>query len=457
MGWSEWPAELGFGGGLLGVLLLATWLLHSVFDSRRRLAAWHEKTRLEVALAARDAALGHFQSEIHHLRSRLEVSEQRREAAETALATCRETLHQERGQAAEKLRLLSEARAELTAEFQHLAARVMQQHAETFSQQNKSQLDTLLGPLRAHLGAFETGLAAAHRQSAIERATLGEQIRQLLQQGERMTSETLNLTRALKGRAQTQGAWGEMILASILERSGLVKDQHYVLQETVADDDGNRLRPDAVVRLPGAPALVIDAKVSLVAFEAHINAETDAARAAHLHSHRHSIRAHIAGLAGKTYHAAVGSPVDFVIMFIPIEGALAAALADDPHLVGFALDQGVTIATPTTLMLALRTVANVWQVDNRNQNAAVIATAAGRLYDKFVGFVDDMHELGRRLGQAQAGYAMAMSKLSDGRGNLMARAEQLRRRGAKTTRALPAELLDEEEVALLTAEQDALG
>jgi DNA recombination protein RmuC len=333
----------------------------------------------------------------------------------------------------------------------------MQQHGQNFSEQNAAQLGALLGPLREHLGAFEADLQLARKETAVERATLGEQIRQLMQQGERMTHETADLTRALKGRSQTQGAWGEMILASILERSGLLKDQHYVLQESVVDEEGRRLRPDAVVRLPGAPHLVIDSKVSLVAFELLVNAETEGARVTHRQNHVRSIRAHIAGLAGKDYHAAIGSPVDFVIMFIPIEGALAAALTEDPNLAGDAMEQGVTLATPTTLMLALRTVANVWQIENRNHNAAFIAAAAGRLYDKFVAFVDDMQELGRRLGQAQAGYAQAMSKLCDGRGNLLARAEQLRRRGAKTTKTLPADLLDEDAVDLLAAEVDALG
>ncbi len=433
--------------------------LSQTLDDVRARLKFYEDARLEISLAARDTALGHFQTEMQQLRNRLIASEAQRENAEesrlkleTSLATMRETLAQERSQADEKLRLLGQARDQLSREFQVLAAGVMEQHSATFQRQSTTQLEGLLTPLRAKLGEFESHLQSAQKETAVERATLGEQIRQLLLQGNRMTAETTNLTQALKGRVQMQGAWGEMILSSVFERSGLQRDQHYVLQNSVADDEGRRLRPDATVKLPGAPLLVVDAKVSLMAFEAHVNADTDALRAAHLEDHLRSIRLHIATLAGKDYHAAVGSPVDYVIMFVPIEGALAAALTADPDLIGFAMDRGVTLATPTTLMLALRTVANVWRVELRHENAAFIAAEAGRLYDKFVGFVEDMEELGRRLGQAQAGYTSAMGKLSEGRGNLMARAEQLKRRGAKTAKSLPPGRLDEEEVALLAVE-----
>jgi DNA recombination protein RmuC len=317
-------------------------------------------------------------------------------------------------------------------------------------------MQALLAPLRENLGAFEAGLRAAQQASAVERATLGEQIRQLLQQGDRMTAETTNLTRALKGQVQTQGAWGEMILSSVLERSGLLKDQHYVLQASIADDEGKRFRPDATVKLPGAPMLVIDAKVSLVAFEAHINAETENDRIESLDAHVRSLHTHIGALASKDYHASVGSLLDYVILFIPIEGALAAALSADADLVGFAMDRGVALATPATLMIVLRTIANVWRVEHRNENAAFLAAEAGRLYDKFVAFVEDMEELGRRLGQAHTAYSAAMAKLSEGRGNLMARAEQLKRRGAKTAKSLPQDRLDEAEVSLLASEEASI-
>jgi len=429
------------------------------FENVRSRLKQFEDAKLEERLAARNTALAHAESIAEQLTDRLagtehdlRTAEAARQTLATAQATLRETLTQERTQAEEKLRLLTEAKAQMSREFQHLAAAVTEQHGETFKRQNKEQIDALLSPLREKLGEFQTGLQTAHKESAAERATLGEQIRQVLQQGDRMTAETTNLTRALKGKSQTQGAWGKMILVSILERSGLIKDLHYFVQESVENDEGRRLRPDAKVKLPGAPHLVIDAKVSLVAFEAHVNAETEEDRATQLDNHLRSLRTHIATLASKDYHAATGSEVDYVIMFVPIEGALSAALSHDPELTGHAIESGVTIATPTTLMIALRTVANVWRIDNRNKNAELIAAEAGRLYDKFVGFVDDMKGLGARLTQAQSTYDTAMHKLSNGQGNLMARAEHLKRRGAKTAKSLPFSALTTDEVALLAAE-----
>ena len=429
-------------------------------EIRGRLARF-EEARLEELLAAREMELANARTTATELRDQLTSTTQRYEAAEaarqalgTAHARLNETLAQERTQAEEKLRMLTEARDQMTREFQRLAAGVMEQHGETFKKQNKEQIDALLGPLREKLVEFQTGLQAAQKETAVERATLGEQIRQLLAQGDRMTTETTNLTRALKGKSQTQGAWGEMVLVSILERSGLLKDQHYFLQESVESDEGRRLRPDAKVKLPGAPNLVIDAKVSLVAFEAHVNAETEDDRLSHLDNHLRSLRTHIMGLASKDYHAVAGSDVDYVIMFVPIEGALSVALSHDPELTGDAIEKGITIATPTTLMIALRTIANVWRVDTRNKNAEAIAADAGRLYDKFVGFTEDMKSLGNRLKQAQSTYDAAMNKLTIGSGNLTARVEHLKRRGGKTAKSLLLSNLSNDEVALLVAEEN---
>jgi DNA recombination protein RmuC len=257
-----------------------------------------------------------------------------------------------------------------------------------------------------------------------------------------MTTETSSLTRALRGEAQTQGAWGEMILASILEKSGLREGEEYVVQQSQATDDGQKVRPDVVVNMPAGQRIVIDSKLSLVAFDAYVNAWTDVDRKNAIDRHMTSIRSHIRTLARKEYHAAVGSQMDYVIMFVPIEGALAVALREDPNLTAFAVENSVAIATPTTLMIALRTVANVWQVERRNRNAEAIADRGGRLYDKFVGFVEEMTGLGNRLNQARISYDAAMGKLSTGGGSLLRQVEQLKSLGAKTSKSLPSNLLD---------------
>lgn len=395
------------------------------------------RTRLEAAVAANgDAA------------RRIETAQGQKAEVEANLASLSEALQQERRQSEEKLNLLRQARDDMTKEFKVLAAAVMREHGETFSKQNREQIDIILAPLREKLTEFQVGLTTAHSESLKERATLGEQIKQLSAASAIMTSETSNLTRALKGKAQTQGAWGEMILATILEKSGLRQGEEYFTQASHTIENGQRLRPDVIVTLPGGQRIVIDAKVSLTAFEAHVNAENDEDRAAHLQRHLTSMRAHIRTLGDKGYQVHTDGGVDYVIMFVPIEGALAVALQEAPDMTSEAIAQNVSIATPTTLMIALRTAASVWQAERRNKNAEAIATRAGQLYDKLVGFIDDMRGLGKRLEQAQSSYVDAMGKLTTGSGNLLRQADILKNLGAKTSKALPSHLLDAVEPAI---------
>jgi DNA recombination protein RmuC len=424
------------------------------------------KGLVESQLATSNEGLARVEAALEETKARLIGAEKSREEIRAQLegeganlreqlAKLQETLDQERKQAGEKLALLTDAKDRMTQEFKVLADEVMKGHAETFTKQNKEQIDTILVPLREKLGEFQQGLQAAHTESAKERATLGEQIRQLTESSAKMTTETGNLTRALKGETRTRGAWGEMILESILERSALREGEEYILQENLATDDGKRRRPDVIVNLPGGQRIIVDSKLSLIAFEEFVNAEDEIARSGALTRHLDSMRAHIKGLAGKEYHVAAGSHVDYVIMFVPIEGALAAALQGDPGLTNFAVENSVAIATPTTLMIALRTVANVWQVERRNRNAEAIADRAGRLYDKMVGFVQDMLELGSRLTQARAEYDKAMGKLSTGNGNVIRQVEQLKDLGAKTAKSLPAHLFDDDPVEALPSLMDA--
>jgi DNA recombination protein RmuC len=409
-----------------------------------------EMASLQKLVAEKTALLEERTSMAEALRQDLDEATAARDAAaressdwRSRQAKLQETLDQVTKQSDEKLALLAEARERMTKEFRILADEVMKRHGDSFTKQNKEQMDGILTPLRDRLTEFQQGLQMAQTESARERATLKEQIRALTESSAKMTQETHNLTRALKGKAQAQGAWGEMVLSTILEHSGLREGEEYVTQESHSNESGQRLRPDVVVNLPNAQRIVIDSKVSLTAFEAFVNAETDAERPARLKAHLGSMRTHIRSLAGKDYQAASGSRLDYVIMFVPIEGALAVALQADPALTGFAAECNVAIATPTTLMIALRTVANVWQVERRNRNAELIADRAGKLYDKFVGFLDDMGDMGVRLAKARESYDCAMGKLSTGRGSLVKQVEYLRELGAKTSKAMPQNLLDE--------------
>ncbi len=380
------------------------------------------------------------------LRRELAAQQERLAGTLADLSRTQETLEQERRQNAERVAELQRLREETKAQFQQLAATILAQQSETFTKQNKEQVETLLGPLREQITAFEKGLTEARVETAKERGTLAEQIKSLMATNDTMRSETRGLADALRGQSQTQGAWGEMILATILERSGLREGEEYTMQETASDADGRRLRADVVVNLPGGEGrrIVVDAKVSLTAFDQYVNGADDGEREAARRAHLASLRGHVSTLGSKAYHDAIGEGLDYVIMFVPIEGALALALQSDPALTGFAAENNVAIATPTTLMMALRTVANVWKVERRNRSAEEIARVAGRMYDKLEGFVQDFQKIGAQLDTTRHTYDNALGKLSQGRGNLLRQAEQLKELGARANKSLPPALLGEE-------------
>jgi DNA recombination protein RmuC len=406
-------------------------------ESKATLAEALAQTRqhLENTERARDA-----------LSTKLENTGNRLADVRTENAALQEKLEQERKQANAQVALLQGTTDQMTNQFKVLADDIMKQHGESFKRQNQEQLDRILMPLRDKLTEFQQGLLNAHNESIKDRAKLTHEIHTLTETSAKMTSETQSLTRALKGKSQTQGAWGEMVLKTVLDQSGLREGQEYLLQKSCPTEDGFRLRPDVIVTLPGGQQqVVIDAKVSLSAFTAYVNAETDAEREVQLLAHVSSMRNHIKELSQKEYQQAVASELTFVIMFVPIEGALAAALQKDPDLTGFATKNKIAIATPTTLIVALKTIGNLWQVDRRNRKAYEIADRAGRLYDKFVGFLSDMQSVGDRLTQAQTSYADAMGKLVKGRGNLAWQIEELKEMGASTGKSIPAALLDYQE------------
>lgn len=341
--------------------------------------------------------------------------------------------------AAEKIEILSKVRADMEAKFGELAREALKIQGEAFSKTNIEKLTATLTPLKEHVGHFERELKAVHQATVDDRAALKAEIRNLTQRSEAISKEATALTRALKSDQQKQGAWGEMILANILERSGLREGEEYETQAHRTGTDGERLRPDVVVRIPGGKSLVVDSKVSLVAYTDAVNAETEEAAAAARRRHVASIKSHINGLSGKAYQNAEELTVDYVILFVPIEGALSEALREDGALTEYALERHITIATPTTLMMALRTVSHVWAVERRNRNAEEIAKRAGLLYDKVVGFVSSMEGVGSRLRQAQDSYDIAIGQLSQGSGNLLRQTEMLKTLGAKTTKSIGVE------------------
>ena len=372
-------------------------------------------------------------------------------------------IEQEQQAQQEKLALLDEARDALGSRFQNLANQILEEKSRRFSEQNREQLGILLNPLSEKLGGFSQLVQNTYEKEAKERLTLEHELKRLQQLNSRLHEDAAALTRALTGsRNKTQGNWGEMILESVLEHSGLQKGREYTVQaaSVQTQDDGSkrRLQPDVLVNLPDGKQIVIDSKVSLTDYVRYTQAQNDDEARAHLAAHVQSVRRHIAQLAEKKYSDIDGlKTLDFVFMFIPVEPAYLLALQQDESLFQECFDKRIMPAGPSTLLATLRTVANIWRNEQQNRNALAIAEEGGRLYDKFAGFVETLQSVGKNIEQAQTAYHKALGQLKDGRGNLITRAQKLHKLGVKAGKQIDRNLLEEAEenetAALIAADK----
>jgi len=336
-----------------------------------------------------------------------------------------------------------ELREKFTKEFENLANKILEEKSNKFTEQNRENLKNILSPLQEKIHLFEKKVEDTHKESIDYHAALRQQILGLREMNEAMSRETLNLTRALKGDAKMQGNWGELILERVLEKSGLEKDREYFVQQSHQLEDGSRVMPDVVISLPDGKKMVVDSKVSLVAYERYVNEEDDPLRLVHLKEHVNSIRRHVEQLSAKSYHDLyqMESP-DFVLLFIPIEPAFAIALNEDATLYNKAFERNIVIVTPSTLLATLRTIDSMWTNQKQQENAYEIARQAGALYDKFEGFINDLTKVGNKMRDAQAEYQNAMGKLFEGRGNMIVTIEKLKKMGAKAKKSLPENILN---------------
>jgi len=352
-------------------------------------------------------------------------------------------LDSERKQGLGRIESLNEAKEALTSQFKNLANEILEDKSKRFTEQNAASLDALLKPLQTKLTEFKEQVSNSYGNEARERHALKSEIERLANLNLRMSDETRSLTQALKGDSKVQGNWGELVLESILESSGLRKGEEYLVQDSHTLTDGSRLQPDVVIKLPEGRSLVVDSKVSITAYARHAETTDQAIAEQELAAHIQSLRQHIQGLSGKNYSSLYGiGSVDFVLMFVPIEPAFLLALKTAPNLYQEALAKNIVLVCPSTLMATLRTVAHLWRQDHQNRNALEIAKQCGSLYDKFVGFVDDLEKLGQRLDQAQTSYHDAFNKLKTGKGNLIRTAEKVRELGVKPSKNLAAPLLE---------------
>jgi DNA recombination protein RmuC len=340
-------------------------------------------------------------------------------------------------------RSVEQMRVSLPETFKSLASQVLEEKSRNFAEQNQTGLGHILEPLKLRLEDFQNKIEAARMEQVRGSAHLSAQIDKLFESNTRITEQANNLAGALRGSNKAQGAWGELILERILEAAGLRAGYEYDAQESYAAENGRRAQPDVVIHLPGERNLIIDSKVSLVHYEAHSVAETDAARSLAADSHSNSVRAHIRGLAEKNYQTLYGlNSLDFVVMFLPIEPAFMLAISRDDKLWEQAWQRNVLLVSPSTLLFVLRTVASLWRQEQQKRNVEEIARRGAELYNKLAGFVADFVEVGKRMEQAQISHASALAKLHTGPGNVIRQAEMLKSLGVKPTKQLPQGLVE---------------
>jgi len=415
-----------------------------------------ENSRLQIGLAkAEERAAGlilerdkadkllqeervRYDQAVANLNSELLAEKNRMAKAEEAFKAQRERL-------SEQERSIQEIQQKFQLEFQNIANKLLDEKSQKFVETNKTHLDILLNPLKENIKAFEEKVDKVYNMEAAERNTLKGVISQLMELNKLISNEAQNLTKALKGDSKKQGNWGEVILERVLERSGLVKDHEYRMQVSLTSENGGRLQPDVIVDLPDDKHIIIDSKVSLVAYERLVSCETEEERKLYSKAHVESIRAHVNDLSSKNYHALyqVNSP-DFVLLFVPIESSFSFAVQIDAELFSFAWEKRVVIVSPSTLLATLRTISSIWKQERQNKNVLEIARLSGTMYDKFVNFIIDMESIGKNIKQSQAAYDGAMNKLIEGNGSLSKTADKIKNLGAKATKQLDQKYIGEE-------------
>ena len=339
-----------------------------------------------------------------------------------------------------QLKLLQDAKVTLGQEFENLANRIFDDKQAKFSAQSKEAIENSLSPLRRDIGDFRKQVETVYDKENADRNKLVGQISELQKQTLQVSADAVSLANALRGDNKAQGNWGEFVLEKLLEDSGLSNGREYETQVALKDESGKRRNPDVIVHLPEGRDIVIDAKVSLVDYEGYFHAQDEESRAQCLAQHLASMRAHIKGLSGKDYESLAGvNSLDFVLIFVPVEAAFMLALDHDPDMMRDAYDRGIILVSPSTLMVTLRTIKNLWRYADQNRNAQLIAEKAGALYDQFVLYVESLDEVGRHLDKSTEAWDTARKRLSTGRGNLLRRSEELKKLGAKTKRTMPAD------------------
>ena len=408
---------------------------------------------LEERVSSRQAELDLKTSRLATVEADIALLQENISRYREQIAHLQTTLEQERRQAAEKLALLNDSREQMTLQFKAIAADILEDKSRRFTASNKESIGEILRPLSEKIQHFEKKVEETYDKEAKERFSLASEIRNLQALNARISEDAVNLTYALKGESKTQGTWGEVILETILEKSGLVKGREYQTQVSLKSEDGSRSQPDVIVHMPENKHIIIDAKVSLKAYEAFCSEHDPDRREESLRLHVQSVRNHVKTLSSKDYQNLLShNSLDFVLLFMPVEAAFSVAVQQDGELFTSAFDKNIILVGPSTLLATLRTIQNIWRYEHQNQNALEIASSAGALYDKFVAFAGDLEEIGQRIEATQKSYDKAHNKLASGKGNLVTRIENLKKLGARASKKHSEQLLakaDTDTVSLL--------
>ena len=387
------------------------------------------------------------------LKTELSSERQKNEISIRELTTSTSDLEHARKQISEKAAELEQIQKRLTVEFENVAHKILKEHSAEFTTLNQKNIGEILSPLKEKILTFEKKVEESYEKTLRDQTDLKVELKKLQELNLKISDDAKNLTQALKGDVKKQGNWGEVVLERVLERSGLSLGREYDREVVDENSDGKQIRPDVIIHLPDKKHLIIDSKVSLVAYERLVNETVEELKNQHLSDHLRSLRSHIKMLSDKHYQSAknLNSP-DFVLLFLPIESSFSLAIQGDQELFNYAWDNKVVIVSPTTLLATLRTIASIWKQENQTKNALEIASLGASLYDKFVNFVQDLVKVGKGIEVAQSNYSEALAKLHTGKGNLVRTSERLKDLGIKTQKALPDHMIEDEEPKKLTGE-----
>jgi len=434
-------------------LLLGFLIAYFIFKSKRAISVeeadklTEQINSLRIDAGKLSERINLLESDKQNLQSELKMEREKAEKLTSENASLKTDYINLQNKLNEQKTEIEELQQKFVKEFENLANKIFEEKSTKFTEQNKEKLSEILNPLKDKISEFERKVEESSKESIKGHSSLKEQLEMLRQMNQQITQEAKNLTEALKGQTKTQGNWGEFILESILEKSGLVKGREYLVQEAITDESGKRFQPDVIVNLPENKSIVIDSKVSLIAYERFISSENENEKEKALRDHILSIRSHLKNLNSKNYQSLYKlNSLDFVLMFMPIEPAFALAVQQDSSLFNDAFEMNIVIVSPSTLLATLRTIASIWRQENQNRNALEIARQAGALYDKFVNFYNDLIEVGKKLNLAKDSYDEAMKKIHDGKGNLISGVEKMKQLGAKASKSIPQSALNRADI-----------